>query len=56
MQDRKKLEQGIAEEAEVTRMTSDLDTLFELGREGENVTADLEREMKTFAERLPAPQ
>jgi peptide chain release factor 2 len=52
MQDRKKLEQGIAEEAEVTRMTSDLDTLFELGREGENVTADLEREMKTFAERL----
>jgi len=52
MQDRKKLEQGIAEEADVTRMTSDLDTLFELGREGENVTADLEREMKTFAERL----
>jgi peptide chain release factor 2 len=52
MQDRKKLEQGIAEEAEVTRMTSDLDTRFELGREGENVTADLEREMKTFAERL----
>ena len=52
MQDRKKLEQGIAEDADVTRMTSDLDTLFELGREGENVTADLEREMKTFAERL----
>src|SRR5690348_7630950 len=52
MQDRKKLEQSIAEEAEVTRMTSDLDTLFELGREGENVTADLEREIKTFAERL----
>jgi peptide chain release factor 2 len=52
MQDRKKLEQSIAEEADVTRMTSDLDTLFELGREGENVTADLEREMKTFAERL----
>jgi peptide chain release factor 2 len=52
MQDRKKLEQAIADAAEVTRMTSDLDTLFELGREGENVTADLEREMKTFAERL----
>ncbi len=52
MQDRKRLEQAIAEDADVTRLTSDLDTLFELGREGENVTADLEREMKTFAERL----
>jgi peptide chain release factor 2 len=52
MQDRKKLEQSIAEDAEVTRLTSDLDTLFELGREGENVTADLEREIKTFSERL----
>ncbi|HEX4595617.1 MAG TPA: peptide chain release factor 2 [Bryobacteraceae bacterium] len=52
MQDRKKLEQSIAEDAEVSRLTSDLDTLFELGREGENVTVDLEREMKTFSERL----
>ena len=52
MQDRKKLEQAIADDTEVGRLTSDLDTLFELGREGENVNADLEREMKTFAERL----
>jgi hypothetical protein len=34
MQDRKRLEQSIAEEAEVSRLTSDLDTLFELAREG----------------------
>ena len=52
MQERKRLEQSIAEEAEVARLTSDLDTLFELAREGENVTADLEREIKRFSERL----
>jgi peptide chain release factor 2 len=52
MQDRKKLEQGLAEVAEVARMTSDLDTLFELAREGENVTVELEADMKKFAERL----
>jgi peptide chain release factor 2 len=52
MQDRKRLEQGLADEAEVSRMTSDLDTLFELAREGEDVTAELEREMKKFSERL----
>ena len=52
MQERKRLEQAIADEAEVARMTSDLDTLFELAREGENVTADLEREIKHFEERL----
>ena len=51
MQERKRLEQAIAEEAEVARLTSDLDTLFELGREGENVTADLEREIQRFSER-----
>ena len=52
MQERKRLEQAISEDAEVTRLTSDLDTLFELGREGENVTADIERELKNFGERL----
>ena len=52
MQDRKRLEQGLAEVTEVARMTSDLDTLFELGREGEDVTAELERELKVFSERL----
>jgi peptide chain release factor 2 len=52
MQERKRLEQAIADEAEVARLTSDLDTLFELGREGENVTADLDREIQRFSERL----
>ena len=52
MQERKRLEEAIAHEAEVARLTSDLDTLFELGREGENVSSDLEREMKNFSERL----
>jgi len=32
--------------------TSDLDTLFELAREGENVLGDLESEIKSFSERL----
>jgi peptide chain release factor 2 len=54
MQERKRLEQAIADEAEVARLTSDLDTLFELGREGENVTADLDREIQLFTERLDA--
>ena len=52
MQERKRLEQSLANEAEVARLTSDLDTLFELGREGEDVAADVNREMKLFSERL----
>jgi peptide chain release factor 2 len=52
MQERKRLEQAIADEAEVSRLTSDLDTLFELGREGENVTADLDHAMQSFSARL----
>ena len=49
MQDRKRLEEQIAQDAKISGLTSDLDTLFELAREGENVTADLEREMKSFS-------
>jgi len=52
MQDRKRLEQSLADETQVARLTSDLDTLFELAREGEDVTAELERELKQFSERL----
>jgi peptide chain release factor 2 len=52
MQDRKRLEESIARAEEVARLTSDLDTLFELAREGENVTADLERELKSYSARL----
>ena len=52
MQDRKRLEEQLGQESEVAMLTSDLDTLFELGREGENVTADLERDMRSYAARL----
>jgi peptide chain release factor 2 len=33
-------------------MTDDLDTLFELAREGENVTGDIERDLKPYGEFL----
>jgi len=52
MQERKRLEEAISDAAKVEALTSDLDTLFELSREGENVIADLEREMRGFASRL----
>src|SRR6202162_3673502 len=52
MQDRKRLEQSLAEEAEVARLTSDLDTLFALARTGAGVTCEIERELKKFSERL----
>ncbi len=52
MQDRKRLEQAIADETDVARITSDIDTLFELGREGEQVIPEIERELKAFSARL----
>ncbi|MGA2182895.1 MAG: peptide chain release factor 2 [Bryobacteraceae bacterium] len=52
MQKRKRLEEGIAREAEVASLTSDLDTLFELAREGEDVLGDIEREIRAFSTRI----
>jgi len=52
MQERKRLEEFISSDERVARMTSDLDTLFELAREGEPVTADIERELKPYSELL----
>jgi peptide chain release factor 2 len=52
MQDRKRLEEAIAEASQIAGVTSDLDTLFELSREGENVNGEIEREMQTFSARL----
>jgi len=49
MQDRKRLEEQINHDAKITAHTSDIETLFELGREGENVNGDLERELRVFA-------
>jgi len=52
MQERKKLEQAIANDERIRNMTDDLDTLFELAREGEKVHPDIERESKVYAELL----
>ncbi|HXP83108.1 MAG TPA: peptide chain release factor 2 [Bryobacteraceae bacterium] len=48
MQERKRLEEQIDQDARILTLTSDLDTLFELAREGEDTTADIEREMKSL--------
>jgi peptide chain release factor 2 len=48
MQDRKRLEEQIDQETKISVLASDLDTLFELAREGENVNTDLEREMRSL--------
>src|SRR5271165_121938 len=52
MQDRKRLEEQIAQDKEISSLAGDLDALFELAKEGEDVSADLEREMKSFAAHL----
>jgi len=52
MQDRKRLEEAIANEDHIRALTDDLDTLFELAREGENVAGDLDRELKSYGELL----
>jgi peptide chain release factor 2 len=52
MQDRKRLEQAIEDDARVTALTSDLDTLFELAREGEDVTGEIETSLKSYAQVL----
>ncbi|HYP15184.1 MAG TPA: peptide chain release factor 2 [Bryobacteraceae bacterium] len=52
MQDRKRLEEALENERQIASATSDLDTLFELAREGEDVHSDLEREMRVFSSRL----
>ncbi len=48
MQQRKRLEEAIQNSQSVASVTSDIDTLFELAREGENVNGELEREMRVF--------
>src|SRR5258708_7358419 len=52
MQARKRLEELIANDDRIRAMTDDLDTMFELAREGEDVQADIERDMKTYGELL----
>ena len=46
------MEETLADEAQVAAMLSDLDTLFELGREGEDVASEIRQELKKFSENL----
>ncbi len=52
MQERKRLESTIANDDRIRSLTDDLDTLLELAREGEDVSADLDREIKSYRELL----
>ena len=52
LRERKRLEETLASGAEVAAMTADLDTLFELGREGEEVSRDIEGELKKLSARV----
>jgi peptide chain release factor 2 len=52
MQQRKRLEKAIQSSATVAASASDIETLFELAREGENVNGELEREILAFSSRL----
>jgi peptide chain release factor 2 len=49
MQDRKRLEEQVDRDKKISALTSDLDTLFELAREGENVNGDLERDIRDLS-------
>jgi peptide chain release factor 2 len=52
MRDRKRIEESLEDEKRIAAITSDLDTLFELAREGENVNGDIERELGSFSQLL----
>jgi len=50
MHRRKRLEEALANDERIRALTEDLDTMFELAREGEDMSADIERDVKTYAE------
>jgi peptide chain release factor 2 len=55
MRQRKRLEESLAITTDLTRREGDIDAYFELAREGENVDADLQREiaaLRDLAEKL----
>ncbi|MGA2195356.1 MAG: peptide chain release factor 2 [Bryobacteraceae bacterium] len=52
MQDRKRLEEAIGNDERIRTLTDDLDTMFELAREGEKVLPDIERDLQTYGELL----
>jgi peptide chain release factor 2 len=55
MRERKRLEDGLATDAELERRGSDITAYFDLANEGEDITADLQREitsLKTVLDKL----
>ena len=57
MRDRKRLEALVADDEQLVRRTGDIEAYFDLAREGEDVEAELDREIKdlaAFAEALEA--
>jgi peptide chain release factor 2 len=52
MRERKRLEDMLSTEAELARRISDVDAYFELAREGEDVSAELGREIASLRERV----
>jgi peptide chain release factor 2 len=52
MRERKRIEEAIGSDEKIGALTSDLDTLFELAREGERVESDIARELKPYSELL----
>ncbi len=54
MQERKRLEEGIENDEKVRAQTEDLDTLFELAREGEDTLSEIEKELKPYEEHIAA--
>ena len=49
MRDRKRLEALVADDEELQRRTGDIEAYFDLAREGEDVLADLERDINALA-------
>jgi peptide chain release factor 2 len=52
MRDRKRIEEALGADRKIGSLTSDLDTLFELAREGERVEGEIARELKPYSELL----
>jgi peptide chain release factor 2 len=52
MQERKRLEEAIENSVRISGLTDDLDTLFELAREGEKVDGEIDKELKRYSELL----
>ena len=52
MREKKRLESILATEADLARRSEDIQAYFDLGREGEDVSADLRRELDTLRQTL----